>query len=268
MLPKITSRWDYSLLQIWMQKSIWRRLISCRSVAEPCALSLSHKRACASLLNSLLLTVPMAKPTTATNANTTCGSRLKRGILNPSLSGESPDSLLSADVEDEIQHHWDSSASLCWQIPPHRSVKPCQHIWETRISPRSTGAELRWCWQTLACSFHAFQRSVIVFDVPEKHRMILTLCYPFFTTELGLRSHTSVRNRNLKLPLSTYCISRYRVSLPCWFTHSSNSWRVFFPHNSKLRNQFLMKGEIQNTARWPCIHQVGHVWLTSLAPLF
>lgn len=38
------------------------------------------------------------------------------------------------------------------------------------------------------------------------YRMILTLCYPFFTTELGLRIHTSVRNRNLKLPLSTYCM--------------------------------------------------------------
>lgn len=178
----------------------------------------------------------MVKPTTATNANTTCRSCLKQGILNPSLSSESPDSLLSTEVEDEIQHCWDSSASLCWQIPPHCSVKLCQHIWETHISPRSAGAELWWCWQTLTCSFHAFQRSVTVFDVPEKHRMILTLCYPFFTTELGLRIHTSLRNRSLKRPLSTYCIRlrRYHVDL-----HTLQICNVEGFSPSKLQSQEL-----------------------------
>ncbi|OPJ75036.1 hypothetical protein AV530_018502 [Patagioenas fasciata monilis] len=65
------------------------------SVAQPCALS--HEQACASLLNSPRLTVPMVKPATATDTITTCGSLWKRGILDPSLSSRSPDPFLSAE---------------------------------------------------------------------------------------------------------------------------------------------------------------------------
>lgn len=90
------------------------------------------------------------------------------------------------------------------------------------------------------------------------YRMILTLCYPFFTIELGLRIHTSVGNRNLKLPLSTYCMRLrcYHIDL-----HTLQICKVEvppLPRTAKPRTQFLMKGEIQNTAHWPRIHQVGH----------
>lgn len=158
----------------------------------------SHKKGCASLLNSLLLPVPSSQ------GKHNCRSHLKPGALNPPLSVKPPDCLPSTEAGPVIQHCCDSSASLCWQIPAHGLRKPCQHIWETH--PWSMGAELWRCWQTLPCSFHAFQRSLIVFDVPERHRMILSSCYPFFTTEFGLKIHTLVINRNLKLPLSTYCI--------------------------------------------------------------
>ena len=175
----------------------------------------------------------MVKPSTATNANTTCRARLKRGILKSSLSGESPDSLPSTEVEDEIQHHCDSSASLCWEILPHRSAEPCQHIWETHTSPRSAGAELWCCWQTLACSFHAFQRSVIVFDVPEKHRMILTLCYPLFYNRTWLEnSHFSEEQ---KLETAPEHLLYEAETLPGWFTHSSVKRRGFSPHNCKAK---------------------------------
>lgn len=49
------------------------------------------------------------------------------------------------------------------------------------------------------CSFHAFQKLVIILDVPETYRMILTLLYLFlFSTEFGLRIHTSAKSRRFK----------------------------------------------------------------------
>lgn len=126
-----------------------------------------------------------------------------------------------------------SSPSLSATVPAH--------LGDTRIA-QIRGGRVK---VVLAddCSCHAFQRSVIVFDVPLKHRMILTLCYPFFTTELRLRIHASARNGNLKLPLSTYCIRlrRYHVDL-----HTLLMCKVegFSPTTAKPRAQFLMKSEM------------------------
>lgn len=92
-----------------------------------------------------------------------------------------------------------------------------------------------------------------MFDVPEKHRMILTLCYPFFTTEFGLRVHALVSNRNLELPLSNCCI-RMRCYHAGLLQVCKMGW--FSPRIAKPRTQSLMKGEIQSTALWPCVYQV------------
>lgn len=228
-----------SLLQIWMQKSIWWWLISCRSVAEPWSLSPTSKAVPHSWSHCFCL-FPWQ-----TQAQLPRQTQLR--ISPETRSSESLSLHQNLQIAFPAQRQGMRSSIAVIALPACGDKflpvawGSCASTSGRHTSPRSVGAELWRCWQTLACSFHAFQRSLIVFDVPEKHRMILTLCYPFFTTDFGLRVHTSVNNRNLKLPLSTYCIRMrcYHVGLVqvCkmgWFSLTA----------AKPRTQFLMKGEI------------------------
>lgn len=183
-----------SLLQIWMQKSIWWWLISCRSVAEPWSLSATSKAVPHSWTCCFCL-FPWQNQGQLPRQTQLQISPETRRSESPSLCQSSRlPSQHRGGVE--IQQCCDSPASLWWPVPWLRVAVPA-HLGDTH--PQTPGPELCRCWQTLACSFHAFQGSLIVLGVPEKHRMILTLCYPFFTTESGLRVHTLVSNRNWKL---------------------------------------------------------------------
>lgn len=238
-----------SLLQIWMQKSIWWWLISHRSVAEPWSLSAMSKAVPHSWALCFCLFPWQTKPSSHGKHN--CRSHLEWGVLDPPLYTK-PQIAFPA----QRQGMRSSIAVIALPAPGDKFLPMAQHFWETHPQVRGDRAEELLADTDLFIS--CLSEITHCVWCSRKARIILTSCYPFFTTEFGLRVHALVSNRNLKLPLSTYCI-RMRCHHDDLLQVCKMGW--FSPTAAKPRTQILMKEEIQNTARWPCMYQVGpHSW--------
>lgn len=161
--PQITSWWDVlSAADLDAEEHLM--VTNFMQICSRALISVKHEQGCASFLNLLLLAVPMAKPSPAPKANTTADLTWNEAFWIPLCP---PNLQIAFPAQRQGMRSSIAVIALpaCGDKFLPMAQGSCASTFGRHTSPRSVGAELWRCWQTLACSFHAFQRSLIVFDV-------------------------------------------------------------------------------------------------------